>query len=182
MNEKTKYIALLRGVNVGGKNKLLMKELVILLEANGFENVKTYIQSGNVIFDSEQTDQFVLSRKIRQLIVKQYNFAPNVLVLSLEEIEQAVRNNPFEKAQEQPQLLHLFFLEQVATKPDISKIDEIKLNSENYLLKGRIFYLHTPEGFGRSKLAIRAEKLLGVLCTARNWRSMNRIIELAKDN
>ncbi len=182
MNEKTKYIALLRGVNVGGKNKLPMKELVVLLEASGFGNVKTYIQSGNIILSNKQTDQFVLSEKIKQLIFEQYNFAPNVLVLSLDEIEQAAKDNPFEKAQQQPNLLHLFFLEQFPTNPDFKRVDEIKLASENYLLKGKIFYLHTPEGFGRSKLAMRAEKLLGVNCTARNWRSINKIIELVKNN
>lgn len=182
MSENIKYIALLRGVNVGGKNKLPMKELVILLEASGFENVKTYIQSGNIIFNSKPTNQFVLSENIKQLIFEQYNFAPNVLVLSLGELEQAIRDNPFKEAQEQPSLLHLFFLEQVASKADIKKIDEIKLASENYILKDRIFYLHTPDGFGRSKLAIRAEKLLKVNCTARNWRSVKKIIELAKDN
>jgi uncharacterized protein (DUF1697 family) len=101
-------------------------------------------------------------------------------VLTLAQLEKAAAGNPFPEADEHPQTLHLFFLEKAAKKADISSMDALRTSTERFVLKGTTFYLHTPDGFGGSKLAQRAERLLGVDATARNWRTVKTLIELAK--
>ena len=141
------YIALFRGINVGGKNLLPMNELVVLLEDIGARNIKTYIQSGNAI----------------------------------DEIEQAMEENPFPEAETDPSSLHLGFLAFTPKSPDLKKLDGLKKESERFHLTERVFYLHAPEGVGKSKLAASTEKLLGVPMTDRNWRTVCKIREMAKE-
>jgi uncharacterized protein (DUF1697 family) len=174
------YIALFRGLNVGGSNILPMNELVTVLEKIGARNVKTYIQSGNAVFQSEETNASLLSTEISAAIEKSHGFEPRVLLLELEELEKAVESNPFPEAESEPRVLHLYFLEAIPENPDFDTLASIKSNRERFALKDRVFYLHAPEGIGRSKLAAKAEKLLGVSATARNWRTVCKIIEMAK--
>ena len=171
------WIALLRGINVGGKNKLAMKDLVATFEAMGFEDVKTYIQSGNVVFCCDETDPSIIADKIKSALLKSHNIDAPILTMRFKDLQKAAASNPFEGAE--PASLHLFFMASAPLEPDFKSMDDIRLDSENYALVGRIFYFHTPDGFGRSKLAARIEKLLGVETTARNWRSVTKIIELA---
>ncbi|HET9359789.1 MAG TPA: DUF1697 domain-containing protein, partial [Vicinamibacterales bacterium] len=100
------YIALFRAINVGGKNMLPMKELVAVLEALGARNVNTYIQSGNVVFESPEKDPARLSSKMSQAIRKRRGFEPYILLLELEDIERAIRKNPFPEAASDPKALH----------------------------------------------------------------------------
>jgi uncharacterized protein (DUF1697 family) len=174
------YIALFRGINVGGKNILPMNELVTVLENMGARNVKTYIQSGNAVFHSEETNASVLANKISAAIKKSYGFEPQVLLLELAEMERAVESNPFPQAQSEPKALHLYFLTAMPENPDFDTLESIKSNGERFALRDGVFYLHAPDGIGRSKLAARAEKLLGVSVTARNWRTVCKIMEMAK--
>ncbi len=102
------YIALLRGINVGGNNKLPMRALTELLEEMGLQKVKTYIQSGNVVFQSEHTDLAALSQAITTAIKKNHGFAPQVFLLSLHALEAALAANPFPEGVEDPKSLHLF--------------------------------------------------------------------------
>lgn len=169
------YIALLRGINVGGHNKLPMKELRQLLEDTGFGNVKTYIQTGNIAFKSEKNTA-ELAEIIQTAIENSYSFAPHVLVLGVGDFEKAMTSNPFAEAESEPKTLHLYFLDAEPQNPDLNLLEEIKKGSEQFMLKGRVFYLHAPEGVGRSKLAARAEKALGVAATARNWRTVSKIM------
>ena len=174
------YIALFRGLNVGGSNILPMNELVTVLEKIGARNVKTYIQSGNAVFQSEETNASLLSTKISAAIEKSHGFEPRVLLLELEELEKAVESNPFPEAESEPRALHLYFLETIPENPDFDTLASIKSNRERFALEDGVFYLHAPEGIGRSKLAAKAEKLLGVSATARNWRTVCKIMEMAK--
>ena len=174
------YIALFRGLNVGGSNILPRNELVTVLEKIGARNVKTYIQSGNAVFQSEETNASLLSTKISAAIEKSHGFEPRVLLLELEELEKAVESNPFPEAESEPRALHLYFLEAIPENPDFDTLASIKSNRERFALKDGVFYLHAPEGIGRSKLAAKAEKLLGVSATARNWRTVCKIMEIAK--
>lgn len=103
------YIALFRGINVGGKNSLPMKELVSLLEDLGCRNVKTYIQSGNAVFESKEKDASRLSNKIRVEIKKRRGFEPYVLLLGLEEMDKAIAGNPFPETESEPKYLHIGF-------------------------------------------------------------------------
>jgi uncharacterized protein (DUF1697 family) len=174
------HIALLRGINIGGRNILPMSELAELLKGLGLQNIKTYIQSGNVVFQSEEIADSELSERIGAAIGRSRGFTPSVLLLRLAELESAISSNPFPEAESQPKTLHLFFLADVPEDPDLNTIESIKRDSERFALKDRVFYLHAPDGVGRSKLAARVEKSLGVAVTARNWRSVNKIMAIAR--
>lgn len=174
------YIALLRGINVGGHNLLPMKELVTLLENLGSSCVKTYIQSGNAVFRNKTVDSVSLSKRISVAIKENHGFEPRVLLLNLDELENAIVLNPFPEAEVEPKTLHIFFLDSVPNNPDLDLLESIKRNNERFKLIDKLFYLHSPDGIRRSKLAARIEKLLGVSMTARNWRSVCKFLEMAK--
>jgi uncharacterized protein (DUF1697 family) len=174
------YIALFRGINVGGYHMLPMKELKVVLEQNGCEDVQTYIQSGNVILNSSISDVALLEKRLSAAVSKSHGFEPRVLLLTHAELERAAAGNPFPAADENPKSVHLFFLDGVPKKPDLKSLEALKTKTEAFVLKGKVFYLHTPDGFGISKLAARAEKLLGVEATARNWRTVTTLLGMAK--
>jgi uncharacterized protein (DUF1697 family) len=167
---------------VGGSNLLPMKELVALLERLGLENVKTYIQSGNVVFRSAETDAARLAGRISAAIQEGHGFEPHVLVLELQELERVAASNPFPEAEAEPKTLHVNFLAAAPADPDLKALEGLKSESERFSLQGNVFYLHAPDGIGRSKLAANVERLLGVPATARNWRTVSKILELAKED
>lgn len=176
----TTYVALLRGINILGRNRIKMTDLVEALEAIGLAEVRTYIQSGNVVFRSRSRRKDNLATRIRKAIATGHGFEPEVIVLTLDEIEKAMAANPFPEAEGEPKSIHLFFLDERPSSPDIAGLDAKRAGRERFALDGKVFYLHTPDGFGRSKLAAGAERLLGVPATARNWRTMTKIVELAR--
>lgn len=173
------YIALIRGINVGGNNCLPMKALVALLEGMGGKEVKTYIQSGNAVFRNAGLDASQLSRQLAAEIKGRHGFEPHVLILGLAAMDQAMAGNPFPEAEADPGSLHLGFLASTPRNPDLGKLDSLRKASERCHLGDKVFYLHAPEGVGRSKLAASAEKLLGVPMTDRNWKTVCRVRELA---
>jgi uncharacterized protein (DUF1697 family) len=174
------WIAFFRGVNVGGKT-LPMKQLAAALEDAGFAAVRTYIQSGNVLFTCPKTTASQLVKRIGECVAKRFHFEPRVQVLSSKELAQAAAANPFPQANENPKSLHLFFLARTPPSPDLEGLHRVKAKTEEFQLKGKVFYLHTPAGFGVSKLAERAERLLGVEATARNWRTVCTVLEMANE-
>lgn len=174
------YIALFRGINVGGNNVLPMKDLVAMLENIGAQNVKTYVQSGNAVFQSEETNVPTLSTTISITIKNRQGFEPRVLLLKLEEMQRAVEANPFPQAESDPKTLHLHFLASVPEAPAFDALENIKADRERFVLKNGVFYLYAPDGIGRSKLAANAEKLLGVSMTGRNWRTVRKVMDIAK--
>lgn len=173
------WIALFRGINVGGNNILPMKELVAELSKLGFEKVKTYIQSGNVVFQSSEASAEVLADKISKAVEASHGFTPKVLVLSVGELTRAIASNPFPEGESEPKTLHLFFLAAAASDPDWDALRQVQTSTERFELVDRVFYLHAPDGIGRSKLAAKVEKCLGVPVTARNWRSAGKVREMA---
>lgn len=174
-------IALLRGINVGGKNLLPMKELVALLGDLGAQKVKTYIQSGNAVFVWKGKDTSRLSNQIRAEIKKRRGFDPHILLLELEDFEKVIQQNPFPaEADADPKALHAGFLAAAPERPDMKTLESLKSDSERFRLISRVFYLHAPEGVGRSKLAAKAERLLGVPMTDRNWRTVRTLWEMAQ--
>jgi uncharacterized protein (DUF1697 family) len=173
-------IALFRGINVGGRNKLPMRDLVAVLEDLGLTDVKTYIQSGNAAFHADGVDSAELSDAITATIQKRHGFAPQVLLLGISDLAEAIAANPFPEAETDPKMLHLFFPASMPPAPDLDSLAKIQLDSEQFALKGTVFYLHAPDGIGRSKLAAKVEKALGVPVTARNWRSATKIMEMAQ--
>jgi uncharacterized protein (DUF1697 family) len=174
-----RWIALFRGINVGGNNLLPMKELVRHLEALKLKHVRTYIQSGNVVFDTNEKNAKSLAKKIKERIEREHGFGPEVLLISREELQKAIQANPFPHAVSDPKSLHFFFLEKPAAKAKIQALDLAKAPTESCVLKGSMFFLHAPEGVGRSKLAATAERHLGVAVTARNYRTVEKIAEMA---
>jgi uncharacterized protein (DUF1697 family) len=173
------YIALFRGINVGGKHLLPMKELVAQLEALDCRRVKTYIQSGNAVFESPDHDAARISKLISGGVKKQRGFEPYVLLLGFEEMEKAIANNPYSEAEIDPKAVHLGFLASAPMKPDLASLESLRSGSERYQLIDNVFYLLAPEGIGRSKLAANTERLLGVPMTDRNWRTVCKIMEMA---
>jgi uncharacterized protein (DUF1697 family) len=174
------YVALFRGINVGGNNILPMKVLVAVLEDLGARDVKTYIQSGNAVFAGPPQDTLRLSKKISGEIRKRLGFEPHVLLLESDDIEKAIRKNPFPAGEADPQTLHAGFLASAPVKPDLETLGSLRGATEQFKLVGRVFYLHAPGGIGRSRLATKAEKLLGVPMTDRNWRTVLKIRDMAK--
>ena len=174
------WIAFLRGINVGGNGSLPMKELVSLLEDHGCRNVRTYIQSGNAVFEATKAQATRLPKNIGAAVLKKRGFEPRILVLSLAELEAAASANPYWKAAAEPRSLHVFFLAEKPGAPDIEAMNRVKATHEHFTLSGKHLYLHTPKGFGTSKLAARAERLVGVDATARNWRTVTTLLDMAR--
>ncbi len=174
------YVALLRGINVLGRRVLPMKELAAILKSLGCQNVTTYIQSGNAVFQHSATDASRLAADVSAKIAKCRGFAPHVLVLTSRQLARAANENPYPEAEAEPKSLHLFFLDAKPDKAKLKLLEELRTKTERFALVGYVFYLHTPDGFGRSKLAANVERKLGVAATARNWRTVCKLLELAE--
>ncbi len=166
------YIALFRGINVGGKTVLPMKSLTTIMEEQGCRNVRTYIQSGNVVFDSAK-QAGKLGEQISSAISQVHGFKPKVWLLTEAELRDAIDHNPFDT--EVGKALHFFFLESEAKRADLSILKPVQKESEKFKLHKKIFYLFAPEGIGRSKLAEKIGQALGVDVTARNWNTVNKL-------
>lgn len=168
------YIILLRGVNVGGKNLLSMKELKVLLEGSGFKNVKTYIQSGNIVLMAAINPE----GDIATLIKNKFGFTPGIMVLSEDEFNLATSNNPYQKYE--GKFVHYYFCKE-SPKVDAAKLEELTSESESHKLVGNVFYLHAPNGIGRSKLVANIESCLGVSATGRNLNTINKLKLMVKN-
>ena len=174
------WIALFRGINVGGHRRLPMKELVVELEKLDLSDVNTYIQSGNAIFHSDETSASKLSEMIAQAIETSHGFRPDVMVLSADAFRAAAEDNPFPTSEAASKTVHLYFLAGSPTTPKLSLLNAAQTGREEYRLGQQVLYLHTPDGFGNSKLAQKVPQALGVSATARNWRTVTKILEIAE--
>lgn len=175
------FIALLRGINVGGHHKLPMRELVKVLEDIGLHMVQTYIQSGNVVFQSERSDIPALAQEISEAIGKSHGFSPQIFILDEATLQAAIEANPFPEGEDEPKSLHFFFLDAIPQDPDWEAIESWKADNERYQLIDKVFYLHAPDGIGRSKLAEKFSRGWDVSITARNWRTVSKIMAMAND-
>ena len=169
-------IALFRGINVVGRNTLPMAELVALLEQLGCEDVRTYIQSGNAVFRTD-ADDADLGARITAGIGRQFGFEPRVLILDPRDVAAIAAANPYPAATGDPKSLHVYFLAAGPRDPDLAALEKARAPSESFERRDPAFYLHAPDGIGRSKLAARVEAALGVPATARNWRTVSRLLE-----
>ena len=175
----TVFVALLRGINVGGHNVLPMRELREILLALGCKNVATYIQSGNVVFRSGASKK-TLPGRIATAVERSFGFRPRVLLLSASELRTVLEANPFAAAVSTPQALHVWFFAAPASNPDRATLDALCSGTERYELAANVLYLHAPDGIGRSRLASRVEQCVGVETTARNWRTLGKVAALAE--
>jgi uncharacterized protein (DUF1697 family) len=174
----TAYVALFRGVNVGGRNSLPMQDLRDILSSLGCENVRTYIQSGNAAFASA-AQAGELGASIEAAIDNRFGFAPEVLLLTVTRLKAIAAANPFPDAESEPKFLHVLFLAEAADEADIDGLNAVRAPSERFLLTDDALYLHAPDGIARSKFAAKVERCLGVAATGRNWNTVKKIIELA---
>ncbi len=177
------WIALLRGINVGGRHRLPMAQLRDCAESLGWADVRTYIQSGNCVFTASVPDSTksaaALAQALTEAVERVAGFAPTVLVRSIAEFEDAVARNPYPAGDEDPKSVHLFFLERATSDANLDALEALRQGREAFTLVDRVFYLFAPEGIGRSKLAEKVERHVPVPMTARNLRSARRILELA---
>lgn len=169
------WLALFRGINVGGKHLVIMKTLLEKMQEAGCQQTQSYIQSGNVVFTHAETDKNTLSELLSDIVASHFGFRPKVLVLSAADFNHVVANNPFQVADEQGKNLYVFFLETPAHSADLALLDTFKAASEQYHLQDEAFYLYAPEGVGRSTLVSKVDKCLGVVSTARNLNTLKRI-------
>jgi uncharacterized protein (DUF1697 family) len=168
---------LLRGIG-GNIRPLEMKKLVRALEGIGLENVRTYIATGNVVFTSRKKAP-QLSKSIEACIEEKFGFTSKTFVLSPAELTKAAAQNPFPQANENHKSLHLFFLAAAPKQLKVDEMNELKKPSEQFALKDKVFYFYAPEGFGTSKLGARIGRFIPVDMTARNWRTVQKLIELS---
>lgn len=173
------FVALFRGINVGGNNILPMRELVEILEGIGLQNVKTYIQSGNAVFTCKQGQITGLEDRISQLIQQQKGFTPKLLLLGKNEFLAAVNANPFPC--DEGKWLHLLFLYATPDKPDLDSLTAVQSATEDFQLINRVFYLYAPDGIGRSKLSAKIDKAMNVPATGRNWNTVSKLLSMLEN-
>lgn len=171
------YIAILRGINVGGNRKLPMADLRSIMDNLGFKKVKTYIQSGNIIFESDISDIKKIEDTISQSILSNFNYNVPTIVKTIEDWEQAIVNNPY-KGKDIKQVLFTFLKE----VPQI-KLQNYSSENDEYQLIHDVVHLHCPNGYGKTKLNNNYfEKELGIIATTRNWNTVEKLLQLAKNN
>jgi uncharacterized protein (DUF1697 family) len=172
------YIALLRGINVSGQKKIKMADLRALLESLGFAEVQTYIQSGNVVFKSSADDPGELIVRIENAIQKKYDFHVPALVLDVEDIREALENNPFKERE--TDWLHFTFLAEAPSQDRVAQLEALDYPPEEFELGQRVVYLYLPKGYGRAKLNNNfLEQKLKVKATTRNWKTTQKLLDLA---
>lgn len=175
-----RYVAILRGINVGGKHKVKMEDLRGLLNNLGLNDVQTYIQSGNIIFNSSKSSIPSLIESIEKCLYSYYQFRIPCLVLSANEVAEALNNNPFLKDQQDITKLHCTFLREVPGEINIASIDVSQFEPDSFQIIGKIVYVHCPNGYGRTKLTNTFfEKKLKVEATTRNWKTTLKLHELS---
>ena len=178
-----KYISILRGINVGGKRKILMKDLKELYQNLGFLYVKTYIQSGNVIFEKDDLNKKEISKKLEKAVFENYNFEVPVIIRTIEELQRIQSLNPFIKLEEDKNLidnLYLTFLKETPTTEDIKEAKQIELKTADRfeIIENNIF-IFCEGKYHTSKLTNNFfEKKLKTKATTRNWKTIQKLVEL----
>jgi uncharacterized protein (DUF1697 family) len=170
-------VALLRGVNVGGRNSLPMADLREIASACGYEDVRTYIQSGNLVLSATGGAKAV-ARTLEEAIASRTSVASDVVVRTAAELDAIVKGNPFLARGEDPAHLHvLFSAHPIEASGPLSDLDAYR--PDEAVVAGRELYLFLPNGLGRSKLAADVTGRKGPRGTVRNWRTVQKLVEMA---
>ena len=175
------FISILRGINVSGHNLIKMDDLRKMYGSLKFRNIETYIQSGNVIFQSE-ADSRELEKKISGKLLQDFSIQVPVLVMELNELNKVAQNNPFmNKRKEDIKTLHVTFLSDPPKKEDLSVIQKNQYAPDEFMASGKILYLFCPGGYGNTRLSNTFfEKKLKVIATTRNWKTVLQLMNIAK--
>jgi uncharacterized protein (DUF1697 family) len=188
------HVALLRGINVGGRNKVPMAELREVVASLGHTGVSTYIQSGNVLFSTGETDAGQLAAALEEAISERFGLWASVVVLSRDELAAVLAANPY-PGEPNPRLVHVVFLSAELPPDVLERIaaarDAVaaKGSRDTFQVAGRVLYLHTPDGFGTSELAQTLLRIVGppakqkqvVVATARNWATATKLLALCEE-
>ncbi len=182
MRPMARYVALLRGINVGGARKLPMAELASLLGALGLEDVVTYIQSGNVVFRVPDGDPAKLAPSIEQAIERDTGLDVAVLLRAPAELARVVRSNPFHDDDGAVSKLQVVFLDRKPVQAAVARLDPNRSPPDEFRVQGAEVYVRYPNGSGRSKLTLDYfERTLRVRATARNWNTVLKLLALTQD-
>jgi uncharacterized protein (DUF1697 family) len=175
------HIAMLRGINVSGHKRIKMSQLQAMFEALGFKQVKTYIQSGNVVFEAGTNSAPGVSRKIEEKILSGFGFSVAVISKTPAELCETIQNNPFlKKRGVDLSRLHVTFLAKAPAAAALKKLEALNAGPDQWQCRGSEIYLYCPDGYGRTKLSNTAlERMLSVTATTRNWRTVNQLYQMA---
>ncbi|MBI5679508.1 MAG: DUF1697 domain-containing protein [Methanobacterium sp.] len=178
-----RYIALLRGINVGRKNRIKMADLINIFESMGFKDVKTYLQSGNVIFNHDSIDTVKTARDIEKNITQTFGFEVNLIIRNEDELENIINGNPFIKESNiEIDKLHVTFLQERPETEIIQNLDINKDINEKFEVIDKEVYLYCPNGYARTKLTNNVfEKKLKTKATTRNWKTTNKLLQISKN-
>lgn len=178
----TTYVAWLRGINVGGANKVPMRGLRELFERLGHKNVKTYLQSGNVVFTAKSPAKKI-SAEIEDAISEAFELRISVILRAQGELEQIIADNPYLTKDVRLSWLHVMFLARSPSSQALKKLDPDRSPPDEFMTKGLEVYLRFPNGSGRSKLTVDYfERTLGTRATARNCNTIMKVLELMKSS
>jgi uncharacterized protein (DUF1697 family) len=184
-----RYLALLRGINVGGRNKVAMADLRLIATDLGYTNVATYIQSGNLVFSAGGSTAAEHARALERAIAERLQVRPAVVVISAAELARTIKDNPF-PGETNDRCLHAVFRDSEPSAAELARIAEAvgrvraKGSTDDAIVVGRTLFLHTPDGFGRSELAARlisGSSGAAVAGTARNWATVTRLMAMLTD-
>lgn len=176
------YVTILRGINVSGHNMIKMADLKKMFETLPFENVQTYIQSGNIVFNAKPENDQNLEKLIHDTIQKTFSFSVPVIVLEEKELKNVQQNNPFlTERNEDAAKLHVTFLDAI---PGIDLVDKLKEKAnflpDEWILDEKAIYLFCPNGYGKTKLNNNFfENKLKVTATTRNWKTVNELVSMS---
>ncbi|WP_242929369.1 DUF1697 domain-containing protein [Pontibacter vulgaris] len=176
------YIALLRGINVSGQKQIKMADLKVCLEEAGLQKVRTYIQSGNVVFEHESFEMQVLTNIIEQTILERFGFEVHVILTSPSELETILTGNPFlNGSQEDTNLLYFTFLSEEPAQANIEALSKYDYSPEAYSINGKLLYFFAANGYGKAKMNNNfIESKLKLKATTRNWNTINKLVEIAQ--
>ena len=179
-----KYVSMLRGINVSGQKKIKMSDLTSLYESKGLLNVVTYIQSGNVIFEAATGNSVELKEVIEAAIEDRFEFHVPVEIRTHREIEETIRHCPYgpvNMALDGSRVL-VTFLSSEPSEDAVMAVQDSVLAPEELVVRGRVVYLHCPNGYGKSKLSNSfIERRLGVAATTRNWKTVHKLCALSDE-
>ena len=178
------YVSLLRGINVGGQKKLPMAALRQIYQDLGFSRIKTYLQSGNVVFESLQAEQALLAKQIEEAIEQSYDYALQVCVRTKDQIQRIAANNPFLRDKNANlSKLHVSFLYRLPAETTWSKVVVPGNIPDQYARGETVIYLHYPNGYAKAKIpASYFEKVLGVPLTDRNWNTLSALARMVVES
>lgn len=172
-----KYVAFLRGINVGGKTSIKMEELRKVFSSLGLENVKSYIQSGNVIFETDETENSKLVKKIEEAVETNF-FKTPVMIRSINEIKDAFENNPFANEEFEDKLFHLIFLAEKLSEEKTEMLLANNNEKEKFAVRNHEVYCFLRDGVADSLLGKKyIDNKLKTPATARNWRTIKKLLE-----